>query len=73
MSFVATIQECPHCGSDEGYYTKEQVHGTIKVRYNFNGSEAENGDMYDSIKYTGGKVAYCLECNKQLFKMDSLK
>jgi hypothetical protein len=64
-----TLEACPKCGSDEGYYTKETASGTIRYRYNYDGSEAENGDMYDGLSYKGGKWAYCLSCDKRLFEM----
>lgn len=64
----APIEICPYCGSIEGYYTKEQVRGHIRVCHNFDGSNADNADMYDGLTFTGGKIPYCLDCNKQLFK-----
>ncbi|OCN01020.1 hypothetical protein A7X67_01560 [Clostridium sp. W14A] len=64
------IDRCPHCGSTDGYYTKEQVHGSIQYMYNFDGTEADNGELYDYLNYTGGKYAYCLRCGKRLFKME---
>jgi hypothetical protein len=67
MYFATPIEQCPHCGSTEGYYTKGQVRGSIITRYNYDGSDADNGDMYEHLFHTGGKVAYCLSCNKKLF------
>lgn len=64
------IQRCPYCGSTEGYYVKQQAHGPITYKFNFDGSEAENGDMYDDLRITGGKIAYCLNCDKRLFNMN---
>jgi len=61
--------KCPHCGSDDGYYNKQQLSGTAIYRFKFDGSEAENGDMYDLLRCKGGKIAYCLNCDKRLFKM----
>lgn len=66
---ITKLECCPHCGSDEGFYEKMQVRGTIRCRHNFDGTEAENSDMYDYLNYAGGKYAYCLHCNKRLFKM----
>jgi len=70
---MRTIEECPYCGDDQGYYTKEQVRGRITYAFNFDGSEAENGDMYDGLSYSGGKYAYCLNCDKRLFRMEETK
>lgn len=64
------IDKCPYCGSDIGYYTKERVHGSVHYNYNYDGSEADNGEMYDMLTYSGGKYAYCLNCDRQLFKME---
>lgn len=63
------MDKCPYCNSKEGYYTKIQVKGSMIYRYNYDGSEADNGDMYDGLTYTSGKCAYCLSCDKRLFKM----
>lgn len=67
------FESCPHCGSVSGFYTKEQATGTVVIRFNYDGSEAENGSMYDGLTYKGGKVAYCTNCNKKLFNMEILK
>ncbi|MGG3871643.1 hypothetical protein [Brevibacillus laterosporus] len=67
--FKTTMEVCPHCGSDEGYYTKMQVSGSVRYFIGFDGSERENGNMYGSINHQGGKVAYCANCNKRLFKL----
>ena len=64
------VDKCPYCGSDDGYYTKEQVRGSIYYHFNFDGSEADNESMYNLLTYAGGKYAYCAHCNKRLFKME---
>lgn len=63
------LTQCPHCGSTVGYYTKAQVSGTVIYRHNFDGSSGENGEMYDGLRHKGGKVAYCQDCDKRLFKI----
>jgi len=72
LALVAPIQKCPYCGSNEGYYSRMQVSGSILTRFHFDGSEAENGEMYETVRHTGGKIAYCLVCNKRIFRMDIL-
>ena len=67
---IASIESCTHCGSDEGYYTKDYVKGHTVTRFTFDGSEAENTDMYEGLSHRMGKVAYCLNCHKRLFKME---
>lgn len=64
------LEECPHCGSTAGYYTKTQVRGSVKFHYNFDGSEANNSEMYDHLHHTNGNVAYCVTCEKKLFNMN---
>lgn len=72
-SIKAPIEHCPHCDSSHGYYVKERVYGSVRYNYHFDGSEAENGDMYEYLSYKGGKVAYCSECHKKLFNVSDLK
>ncbi len=62
---------CPKCGSDIGFYTKEQAHGPIRYEYSFDGEEVDNGSMYEFLHYTGGEYAYCLNCDKRIFKIES--
>jgi hypothetical protein len=64
------IDKCPYCGSDDGYYTKEQVHGPIQYMYNFDDTETDNSEMYNGLILTGGKYAYCINCDKRLFRME---
>lgn len=66
---IAPIEKCPHCGSGDGYYTKEQAHGNVTRYYNYDGSDCDNGQMHDYLTYSGGKYAYCIKCDKRLFKM----
>lgn len=68
------IKECPYCHSDIGYYEKYYYSGYGIVRYNFDDTLAENGDMYDTV---GGKLAskyyYCLNCNKKIGKIEKVE
>lgn len=64
------LRECPHCGSNEGYYEKNRVSGEVVIYYNFDGSAADNSDMYDYLSYKPkSKYAFCAACNKRLFKL----
>lgn len=69
---VASINECPHWHSNEGYYIKVIYKGNGILRYNFDGSDAENDDMYDCLTDSESKYVYCLSCNKRLFKTDEM-
>ena len=70
---VAPIDKCNHCGSDEGFYTKDYVVGKTQYNYKFNGEEAENGEYYEYIKHKSSKHAYCRKCDKRLFDMVDFK
>lgn len=63
------IDHCPHCGSKNGFFEKQYARGRINYIYNFDGTEAENHDMYDLLTFTEGKYAYCMHCGKRLFKI----
>jgi hypothetical protein len=70
----APIDKCPHCGSDNGFYTKDTVKaGHLRYFYNYDGEEADNGDMWDSVRVEQGKYAYCNECHKRLFPITDYK
>ena len=60
------IDKCPHCGSTEGFYTKDYACGVIRYRRNYDGTCGENGDMYDGLTYTSGLYAYCQSCQKRI-------
>lgn len=68
--FKPPIDHCPYCGNKEEFYIKQQIHGTVYFNMRFDGEEGENGDMYDTTHYTGGKYAYCRNCGKRLFRLD---
>lgn len=57
---------CPFCGHDE-YYTKQYVYGSLRCNERFDGQEAENGEMYESLNcgnFSGR--AYCSNCDRYL-------
>lgn len=66
----APIDKCPHCGSDMGYYTKDYISGSCRYNHNYDGSQAYNGEMYDYLDHESGKIAYCSNCDKRLFKIE---
>jgi hypothetical protein len=62
--------ECPYCNSTYGYYLKLRVSGTSEYNYNFDGTvHEENSQMHDSLNYVSSKYAYCMNCDKRLFKV----
>ncbi|EOU2044929.1 hypothetical protein C4D43_09685 [Clostridium perfringens] len=69
------MKECPYCKSDEGYFFRSSYRGKYHERYNFDGElDEEMGDIHDNAIYKQGKIAYCKNCGKKLFKVnDSLE
>lgn len=62
------IKECPYCGCDEFYYI-QYASGKVEYHMQFNGEEADNGEMNESLRYSDiGKFAYCAECRKRVFR-----
>lgn len=57
---------CKKCGSDEGVYIKEQYRGSAQMRYNFDGSEQDNDEMYDGMVSKQGLYVYCQSCDKRV-------
>jgi hypothetical protein len=64
MSKENIVNSCPYCSSEEGFYLKGFMKGRYIYRFNYDGSEAENGDLYDSLSCKEGKTAYCQSCHK---------
>lgn len=60
---------CPHCGYIE-YYTKDYICGSTRYFHRFDGKDRYNGEMYDHLDHNQGKWAYCVNCDKRLFKME---
>ncbi|MCA1066082.1 hypothetical protein QTG56_25670 (plasmid) [Rossellomorea sp. AcN35-11] len=71
--YKAPIEECPHCQSASGFYSKIQVTGSSVQRYHYDGSEADNTELYAHLNHKESKYAYCLDCNKRLFEMDEVE
>lgn len=72
---ISTIEECPHCGSNFGYYTRSYASGwihdnTLFEKDPFTGKgEKYNTGMFDSLDY--GKfhsTCFCMECDKAIGK-----
>lgn len=66
------IKCCPHCGSEDGYYTKDYISGSSYFYVKFDGSEADNGHMYEHLTHKRGKRAYCAECDRYIGPSDLL-
>ena len=65
------LTHCPFCGSDEQYFQKELIHGYTRYYRCFNGEEADNSQMYDTVSsHSNGRV-YCGDCGKYLGNIDT--
>lgn len=64
--------KCPFCGNKE-YYIKQRMSGTCEYNKRFDGAEAsDNSEMHEGLRYTTiSKYAYCNNCFKRLFKLDT--
>lgn len=69
MKNISELSQCPHCGGST-WYELQRYSGVYEFRTNFDGSEAENGDMFDGATYkTISKYAYCSSCNRKIAKL----
>lgn len=63
---MTPIKECPHCHSDWGIFTKSDLIN-VPTNYNFDGSRAYNGEMYDNAeKIIDKPTVYCQRCGKKI-------
>lgn len=64
------MTECPHCKSKSGYYITVQVSGSIKEHKDWDNAKvsyADNGEMWDTIKYgRESKYRRCIDCDKRV-------
>lgn len=65
---------CPHCGSEEGVYTKID-YLRVRADYSFDGEPQSNlGDIADMAEERiEGKTAYCQNCDKPIAHTRTLK
>jgi len=67
---IDEIQECPHCGSGFGYYSKAYVCGWVHDNTLFTG-EKHNCAMYDHLTFgRESKFYFCMECDKQIARVE---
>ncbi len=71
MSKAKKITVCPHCGSEEGFYTTLDY---IDVPYmrGFNGEEKNNIEMFDNAKIKEHRYAYCIDCGEKIGSAEQL-
>ncbi|MET3658358.1 hypothetical protein [Sporosarcina psychrophila] len=71
--FIPPIEKCPHCASNEEFYSKLTITGSTVLYHNYDGSDAENSGLYDGLNEKQSKYAYCSNCHKRLFGMSELE
>ena len=62
---------CPHCGSDEGFYTV-CTYKNVRSYSGFLGEEKENSEMYDRANVEGGNNCYCANCERLICRLSTL-
>ena len=62
---------CPFCGNDKEYFVKEFVKGYTRYYYRFDGDEADNADMYNTLSSHSNGSVYCSYCSKYLGNIDT--
>lgn len=67
MKDISNFTECPHCGSQEGYYVRLKVTGNAIENHNYDGSLGDNTHIHDNLSYTTrDKFCYCIECGEKI-------
>ena len=66
------MDSCPHCGNDE-YYVMQTFSGKGACNYRFDGGDADNTHMHDSVDYKEQKTAFCTNCQKKLGHVDKVR
>lgn len=62
LPLISSLAECPHCGAEE-YTVRYQYRGSGEVHTCFDGTPGfDNSGMYEDLKSTKGKLAYCRDC-----------
>jgi hypothetical protein len=63
---IAELKHCPHCNSSSGYFRKVRISGESEFRYNFDGTDAINEHLHDSLDYIEQKTLFCVECKQPI-------
>ncbi len=64
-SNITELKECPYCGFDE-YIIYSKPVGKMSYRQKFDGSEADNSGMMESLSNIPEKFVYCGKCFKKI-------
>lgn len=67
------LSECPHCGSQEGFYRIIYIKGESEYHYNFPGTVivperdvVTNEHLHEALNYRENKTAFCIDCRKPI-------
>lgn len=63
---IAGLAACPHCGASTGYFRKTRVSGMTETNYSFNGAEADNTHLHETLNYVDQQTLYCQECRRRI-------
>lgn len=66
---VSELDSCPYCGNTTYYYLSS-VSGHITTWVNFDGSEADSTEMYNSLGSKPLKYVHCSNCHKKIAQND---
>lgn len=68
---VSELTECPYCGSTSYYYLSRPCR-YVTTWLNFDGSMADNTEMYSGLGLKPMKFVYCADCHKKIARNDKV-
>ncbi len=57
---------CPHCGSDDVFYTRAYAYGHLTDFRRFYDRGRENTGMHESLRYGKASDYFCGSCNQKI-------
>lgn len=63
MKIKGNLKNCPKCESTAGFYVLVKIVRHSSDHFNFDGEYLDNTKIWDTIKTTQEKIAYCNQCN----------
>lgn len=68
---ISEFDECPHCGSDYGYYQRMYVNGWVNDNKDFKGEANNAGELYDHLNYSREFKFYaCSQCEVRIARVN---
>ena len=62
---ITDLKECPYCKGDEFVIYSKPI-GKMSDRYRYDGAEADNSGMMESLSAIPEKFVYCSDCFKKI-------